>query len=156
MKFTIDQLYNFITRAGASTYAGGGAYEKIPERPGFLELVFQDGDWNYRDSYTGFYRSSGSEVVRYKGKVVWVSSYCGGMVTGFEKLSSDTFDFLKQAMLAKPSWSFRGPDNFVQDQWKYSYSQKGDVVSFSGHEKISFKDQVVFGHDILGTTIQSK
>lgn len=156
MTFTHDQLSKFIHRATAATYAGGGAYEKIPERPDFFELVFQDGDWHYRDSYTGFYRSSGSEVVRYKGQVVWVSSYCGGMVTGHEKLANQTFNFLKQAMLSKPHWSFRGPDNFVKDQWKYTYFQKGDINSFSGNEEIYFNDKVIFGHDIIGIMIQHK
>ena len=58
-------------------------------------MVFKQGDWGYRDSYTGFYRSSGSEVVRYQNQVVWVSNYCGGMAKGMEVKAGETFDFLK-------------------------------------------------------------
>jgi hypothetical protein len=152
--FTTSQLSKFIHSAAATTYAGGGSYEKNPERPGFLELVFEEGDWNYRDSYTGFYRSSGSEVVRYKNHIVWVSNYCGGMVTGQEKLAGDTFAFLKQAMLAKPEWSFRGPDLFEVGKWRYANFQKGNIVSFSSHEEIYYQNQIVFSHDVMGIMIK--
>lgn len=158
MTFTNAQLYDFILRASSATYAGGGSYEKIVERSGFLEMVFQDGDWHYRDSYTGFYRSSGSEVVRYQDQIVWVSSYCGGMAKGSENLASDTFDFLKKAMLAKPKnkQSFRGPDHYSEQNWVYSYQQKGDVTSFSGYEEISHLGNVLFSHEIIGGIIKDK
>lgn len=154
--FNNDQLNSFIHRAAAATYAGDGSYEKTPERPGFLELVFEEGDWHYRDSYTGFCRSSGSEVVRYKGKIVWVSNYCGGMARGMEALASETFDFLKKAMLAKPSWSFRGPDHFNNGKYEYSYQQRGDYLSFSGYEEIKQAGVPIFSHEIIGGIIQGK
>ncbi len=158
MIYTNDQLSNFIRQATSATYAGGGSYEKVVERPGFLELVFQEGDWHYRDSYTGFYRSSGSEVVRHENQVVWVSSYCGGMVEGQEGLAGDTFNFLKKAFLAKPKdkQSFRGPDYFKDGVWEYNYQQKGDIVSFSGHEEIARAGITIFSHDIMGIIIKDK
>lgn len=121
-------------------------------------MVYQEGDWHYRDSYTGFYRSSGSEVVRYKDQIAWVSSYCGGMASGQEKLAGQTFDFLKKAMLAKPKDQqlFRGPDHFSDGNWQYYYQQKGDVISFSGHEEILYKNRIVFSHDIIGLIVVGK
>lgn len=152
MKPNNNDLYNFILRATSATYAGGGSYETVVERPGFLEMVFLDGDWHYRDSYTGFYRSSGSEVVRYQDQIVWVSSYCGGMAKGTEAMAIETFDFLKKAMLAKPKdkQSFRGPDSLKVGEWQYRYEQKGDVIQFTGHEEIIHKGQLLFSHDIIG------
>ncbi len=158
MPFTNDDLYNFIYRASSATYAGGGAYEKVSQRPGFLEMIFRDGDWHYRDSYTGFYRSSGSEVVRYQDQIVWVSNYCGGMAKGANDLASETFGFLKKAMLAKPKdkQSFRGPDYFKEVGYEYSYLQKGDVLSFSGYEEIKKDGIPVFSHEIIGGVIINK
>lgn len=158
MTFTNDQLYDFILRASSATYAGGGEYEKVAERPGFLEMVFHDGDWHYRDSYTGFYRSSGSEVVRYQNQVIWVSNYCGGMAKGKESLASETFNFLKKAMLAKPKdkQSFRGPDYLKEGDYEYSYLQKGDVLSFSGYEEIKKDGILIFSHEIIGGIIVDK
>lgn len=158
MTYSSDDLSKFISLASSSTYAGGGSYEQIVERPGFLEMLFKQGDWYYRDSYTGFYRSSGSEVVRFQNEVIWTSNYCGGMVDGCDNLAGDTFSFLKKAMLAKPKdkQSFRGPDMFKDGVWEYSYHQKGDVVSFSGHEEISREGLTVFSHDIIGGIIKGK
>lgn len=158
MTFTLDELSSFISRATASTYAGGGAYEKIPERVGFAELVFADGDWAYRDSYTGFYRSSGMEIVRYQDQIVWTSNYGGGMVTGQEILAGQAFDILKKAMLVKPAdyQSFRGPKAFVVGPWKYTYTQEGDLRAFHGYEEIHYQHNLVFSHRIHGGIILDK
>ncbi len=152
------KLYTFIQKAASATYAGGGAYEKSPERPGFMELVYDEGDFSYRDSYAGYYRSAGSEVVRHRGKIVWIASYCGGMVAGSEELADKTFDFLKRAMRARPENGqfFRGPAHFAIEQWHYIYEQKGDVISFYGHEEIWYRENPVFSHDVIGGTITGK
>lgn len=92
----MEELFAFIDEAGKATYAGGGAYVE-PERQGFRELVYARGDFSYRDSYAGFYRSRGTEVVRWKEKPIWSSFYGGGMVAGQEDMASQTFDFLKIA-----------------------------------------------------------
>lgn len=156
--YSLQTLSQFIRKASASTYAGGGAYEKLPERQGFLELVFTDRDWVYRDSYTGFYRSSGMEVVHYQNKLVWTSNYGGGMVDGQNELAPHTFDFLKQAMLAKPTdWeSFRGPKEFNKDSFEYRYTQSGDVSLFHGYEEIYFQKKLVFFHRIHGGLVIGK
>lgn len=155
---TNDQLYDFISRATAATYAGSGSYEVVVERPGFLEMIFEDSDWHYRDSYTGFYRSRGMEVVRYKNKPVWTSAYGGGMVGGQESMAQETFAFLKQAMLAKPGkrQSFRGPDSRKVGKWEYRYDQKGEVTQFTGHEEITHKGKLLFFHDIIGGVVVDK
>lgn len=157
-QYNTQQLTEFIKSATAATYAGGGSYEQNPERPGFYELVYSDHDWSYRDSYTGYYRSSGTEVVRFQNQIVWTSCYGGGMVSGQEKLAADTFTFLKKAMLAKPTlWvSFRGPVKYEDDKWAYSYKQEGRVDNFVGYEKISLSGQVVFSHHIIGGLIIDK
>ena len=79
---TDSRLFEFIDRAGKATYAGGGKNEEKPQRPGFFELLYREGNLEYRDSYTGHSRSGGQEVVRLNGKVVWWSGYGGGMVQG--------------------------------------------------------------------------
>lgn len=150
--FSTGDLSNFIKKASANTYAGGGEYEKVPERPGFLELVFTEGDWSYRDSYTGFYRSSGMEVVRHQNEIIWTSNYGGGMVEGQNELAGQTFDFLKTAMLNKPSdWdSFRGPIALKEGSFEYKYSQTGDVSLFHGEEEIYYQNKLVFFHRVIG------
>ena len=152
----MKNLYEFIVKASAAAYAGGAKPEKKSERPGFVELVFTEGDFYYRDSYVGFHRSRGMEVVRFKGKPIWASNYGGGMVKGKEKLALKTFNFLKNAMLAKDLsfQSFRGPKFFKKGDWKYQYQQTGNTEEFAGDEKIFYKDELVFFHHIIGGEIK--
>lgn len=158
LPFNLNQLKSFLTKAGAATYVGGGAYEKIPERSGFYELVYAEGEWQYRDSYTGFYRSRGTETIRFQNKPVWVSLYGGGMVDDKKSLADQTFQFLKQAMNAKPKdfYSARGPENFKEDKWEYRYQQEGDIDEFSGNEEIYFQGKKVFFHHIIGGIVVDK
>ncbi len=157
MDFTLDELFTFIDKAGKATYAGGGTYAE-PERSGFKELTFTKGNFTYRDSYAGFYRSRGTEVVRHKDIPIWASLYGGGMVAGFESLAGDTFTFLKQVMLHDEAGfdSFRGPHKYSEGEWEYVYSQEGDVSEFTGYEEIRYKADVVFTHRIMGGFIVDK
>lgn len=155
--FTSNQLIEFIDRAGKATWAGGGKPEANPERPGFIELVYSEGDWIYRDSFTGFYRSRGMEVVRYKGIPVWSALYGGGMVSGKDDLTEETFRFLKQAMSTDQEGfiSFRGPHMYSEGAWVYTYTQEGTVEEFQGFEEISHKGQVAFFHRMIGGMIRN-
>ena len=158
MQINTQKLREFIARAGADTYAGGGAREENPERKGFVELTYSEGNLGYRDSYTGFYRSRGMELVRQSGEPIWSSLYGGGMIEGKENLASETFTFLKKAMSTDEDGfdSFRGPHELTDGDWKYTYTQEGDVREFNGYEEIHFKGELVFFHRIIGGIIKGK
>lgn len=147
-----DQLFAFIKRADHVTYAGNGKAEIIPERPGFIELTYAEGDLFYRDSYTGYYRAAGITIVRFKKEPLWYTIYGGGMVPNAGEATMPTFNFLKKALLA-PSDKFksqRGPHIFAENDWEYTYTQDGDVSDFSGYEAITFKRKKVFFHRVSG------
>lgn len=154
----INELMDFIDKAGRATYAGGGTREKTPERKAFTEMVYQDGDFYYRDSWTGYIRSRGMELVRFKGEPVWSCLYGGGMVEGHEQLADDCFEFLKKAMLAKGSntHSARGPEKFSDGDWSYLYAQESDKSEFSGYEEIKHNDVLVFFHRVIGGVIKHR
>lgn len=153
--FSLEALYQFIVAAGKNTYAGGGKYEEKPERSGFHELIYEKGDWHYRDSYTGFLKSHGSEIVRYQAKPVWAASYGGGMLGEDKELARKTFKFLKQALSSgSHGWpTFRGPNYMQIGKFEYIYEQEGDVTGFTGTEMIRMEKQTVFTHRILGGLI---
>lgn len=152
------ELYNFLKKAGAATYAGGGLYEKEPERSGFYELVYEEGNYHYRDSYTGHFRSWGSELVRLDEKPVWNTLYGGGMVKGQESLTRDTFKFLKTCFKHSDNRKmlFRGPEYLRLGDWRYYYEQVGDIEEFHGYERILHGKTTVFTHRIIGGKIISK
>ena len=152
MKFSLTNLFTFVNLAGKSTYAAGKPPLKNSERKDFIEWEFAKGKWSYRDSYAGYIKSTGQEIVRYDGKIVWANSYCGGMTEGNESRADKTFDFLKRAMSQDETMfqSLRGPAQFVQGDWLYRYTQEGDITNYRGHEEILYKDIVVFFHRTIG------
>lgn len=158
MEFSKEELLSFLDAAGKATYAGGGAYEKAPERPGFHELTCQNGDFSYRDSYTGFIRSWGTEVVRYKNKPVWTSLYGGGMVEGEENIANECFTFLKKVLSTREEgfFSVRGPRLLEDGDWKHTYKQDGNYDNFSGYQEIFYKGELVFFHHAIGGLVVEK
>src|SRR4051794_21333353 len=96
--FDKKRIFEFLNRAGKATYAGGDSDLPNPERPNFSEMEYSEGDLVYRDSYIGYHRSRGMEVIRHKGEPIWSSSYGGGMLDGKNDLAHHTFEFLKKAL----------------------------------------------------------
>lgn len=152
------KLFTFIQKAGRSTYASSGVYSTSYNEGGFKILRFNEGDYEYIDTYTGFFRSRGQEVVRFKGQPVWIASYGGGMVEENEALAMQTFGFLKKAFLAdEPQFqTCRGPQSLKEGDWEYSYKQEGDIEEFSGYEEIYFKGKLVFYHRMIGGLVVNK
>ncbi len=161
MEELLTELNRFLGKAALATYAGDGP-EIEPQRVGFKELEFKEGDWDYRDSYAGFFQSWGQEVVWFKGHPFWNQIYGGGMLGKFqsnEAFALKTFGFLKKALSAgekQEEFQPRGPKTFSDEAWAYFCEWKGDISNFKGNEKISFKGEIVFTHNFLGGLILSK
>ena len=109
----LTELQEFLQKASLETYAGGGSREEQPERLGHTELVFDEGLWKYRDSYSGYFQSWGQEILSYDGSVLWTQIYGGGMNKEFHgdgEFTNRTFEFLKKVMRTKETlFQPRGP-----------------------------------------------
>lgn len=157
MRIDLKQLAEFLVKAKTNTYASGAENNITPQRPGFQELEFKEGDWEYRDSYCGFFRAPGQEIVRFKEKPVWNMSYDGGMMPKFldnKEFAEQAFKFLQKAMMkieiTKP---FRGPGEFHDGDYEYIMEVDGNITNFRGTEKILFKDEVIFVQNFMGGLI---
>jgi len=161
LSFPIVALNLFLGKASLVTYAGGGS-ETDPTEHGFKELGFKEGDWNYKDSYTGFFQSWGREMVWFQGKPFWAQLYGGGMAPehqGDEGFAHKTFSFLKKVLsTGEKSKTFqpRGPTSFRDEEWEYMCEWQGNIQKFNGNEMIRYKGKVVFTHDFFGGLIVSK
>lgn len=153
------RLNGFLVRASRATYAGSGD-ETEPWCKGFKELEYREKDWCYRDSYTGYLRSWGQEVVWHDDKPVWTCLYGGGMTENHmdTKLADETFAFLKKALSAgdkETAFQPRGQKKFSDGSWKYECVFEGSIDKFSGHEFISYENKVVFTHEFFGGMVVS-
>ncbi|MBI4437385.1 hypothetical protein HY631_00315 [Candidatus Uhrbacteria bacterium] len=159
----LRDLNSFLGRATLQTYAGNGL--PVPPRdtqrsPGFKELVYREGSWLYRDSYTGFLTSAGQEIVCYNDVPVWSQSYAGGMRERYRDpdLARDCFRFLKDALTAggRPhAFQPRGPRLHEESGWRYVCTWNGDITDFQGQETIrcSGSTSIIFFHRFFGGVI---
>jgi hypothetical protein len=157
----LSELNQFIGKASKATYASGGGKVDQPQRAGFKELEHREGDWYYRDSYTGFLRSWGQEVVWHSDQPFWTCLYGGGMTDENmnEKFALETFSFLKKALSEgdkETMFQPRGPKYFEDDNWQYHCEVEGTIEKFKGHEFISHGGNIVFTHDFSGGLIISE
>ena len=159
MAIDLKELAKFLVRAKIQTYAGDGK-EITAQRPEFKELEFKEGDWEYRDSYSGFYFAPGQEIVRFKGKPVWNMSYNGGMLIKYHGdfvFAKKVYAVLKEALkLVKELRPFRGPNKLIKGDFEYVDNSEGDVTSFKGTEKIFYKGEEVYKQDYIGGLIIQK
>ena len=154
MAINIQELERFLFDANKNGYAGDGKEVNPPQRPGFSELEYKDGDWLMHDSYAGHFFAPGQEVVYYKDKPVWAMAYAGGMkfeYHGNEDVTHKTFVFLKKALLEMdPAKPFRGPEKFSEGEFKYLSSVSGSTENFFGNEKIFLNKELVFEQNFIG------
>lgn len=125
------KIVEFLIKAKRSTYAGKGA-ETISSRPKSHDLAFEENELRYIDTYLGGYQFAGEEALWENGTPVWVMNYCWRVI-------SDEFegDFLKEALYNVPfDMPFRGPRNFLRDNFEYRCSVNGDFEWYNGVEEI--------------------
>lgn len=72
-----SNLIEFLIKAKKNTYAGSDKKEEISCRSCSNDLVYQEGDYKYFDSYFGGERFVGEEVLFVKDKPVWAMNYSG-------------------------------------------------------------------------------
>lgn len=156
----LKELAEFLVEAKIKTYANIDAKEVKAQRPHFKELEYKRGNWEYRDSYCGFFFAPGQEIVRFNKQPVWAMAYSGGMSKKYHgniNFAKETFGFLKLA-LAKVNTKtpYRGPKSYSFENYKYTNNIKGNITDFSGIEKIFFKKKEVFKQEYIGGLIIPK
>ena len=149
------KLVKFIAEAKKKGYASTVSIFKKTEDGGETCEV-KDGDFTYTDSYFGGLTDSGQERVYFKGKVIWVMAYRGGIMNR-EELHNEAFGFLKKCISMMPKeFPARGPKSFVEGDWRYENIWQGDIWGFTGEENIYFKDEKICFRNYLGGLIKNK
>ncbi|MBS3142185.1 hypothetical protein J4464_02240 [Candidatus Woesearchaeota archaeon] len=157
-----NELLTFIAKAHRSTYAAPKDISKrhrleIPFIPGHKCYYFKDGEWEYYDGYAGSEWAPGREVVLLRGKPVWAMSYQGRHNEKFPAIffQDEVFPFLKKALMSMDkAMPFRGPKEFVMEDFKYVFELKGRYQYFTGRETIFHKGIEVFSQDVMGELIK--
>jgi len=145
----LGDLANFIVEAGRNGWAAEAPKVEKPQRPGFKELSYKKDEWEYRDSYAGYYMGPGSSVVYFKDKPVWYMSYGGsGQNQRYYDMAKETYVFLRKALMQPdPNFPVRGPKvlwDGDESQKKYTFNYDGDLACGNWSEWITEKGVYTF------------
>jgi len=139
-----QSLYDFIVRAKAATYVGGG--EHAPAcRPGSHDLKFDEKDWSYLDSYFGGRDFIGEEVVYFQGKPVWAMNYYGSILRVDLITPAQAGEVIKASLSRMYSEGrFLGPFEYRHEGFIYFDTNEGSVTSLRGREFISCRGETAY------------
>tara|TARA_Y100000310_G_C20199142_1_gene586053 strand:- start:112 stop:591 length:480 start_codon:yes stop_codon:yes gene_type:complete len=156
-----ESLLKFIAKAHRNTYAAPKEIKmkhkcETPILPEHTDYDFVEGNFRYHDSYAGWSWPPGKEVVFFEGKPVWCMSYQGKINDDLgKKFTEKVYRFLKKALMNfDENTPFRGPSNFQEDDFEYSFSFEGDYSYFVGKEVVKHKGEEVFFQDVMGSLIK--
>lgn len=133
------EIIEFLIRAKKATYAGKGA-ETAPSRAGSHDLVYQEGDLKYYDTYLGGEKFAGEEALWIVNVPYWSMNYAG-------RVTGDNFsgDFLKEALLLVPyEIPYRGPLAYSSGLYTYRSEVNGLFDWFQGREEILYKGEKIY------------
>jgi hypothetical protein len=137
----MHKLIDFLVTARRETYAIPTG-TKIAD--GFSEMRFEEGDWRYRDRYTGINPYGGHEFIWHKDQPVWMKSYIAEIIS--DTRSPDEIYAFQREVLGKPdpSHPMRGPARYKNGSYRYENSVVGDLARFHGEESILFQGETVY------------
>lgn len=133
------KLLEFLIKAKRATYAGKGA-ETAPSRVKSHDLIYQDGNYVYYDTYLGTSKFAGEEALWINDVPYWSMNYLGRVI-------GDNFsgDFLKEALLMVPEDKpFRGPEKYTNGKYSYHCEVDGAFEWFQGREVIRYKETDIY------------
>ncbi len=147
------KLNEFLLKAKLHGYATGEA-KKLDN--GSKVFSYQEGEYEYKDTYFGFDPFIGEEIVFFRGTFIWGMNFYGKIISN--KVSAkDVYDLLKKAMLhIKEDCPFRGPSEFKENDFKYTDESEGTIEDFKGKEKIYYKWELVYELEYHGGLVKKK
>ncbi|MDR2063366.1 MAG: DUF5680 domain-containing protein [Candidatus Nomurabacteria bacterium] len=147
-----NQLKKFLIEAKKQTYANQNV-EKVASLRPFSEDYHYEAEIDgvkmvYHDTYFGGEKFIGEEVVYAgEGRPVWGMNYYG--VALDENLTEEAMDKALRPALMKAGEDtailpLRGPREFVNGDYRYTFSVEGDLDYFTGVEEISKGGEIVY------------
>ena len=137
-----SEFVQFLIQAKKNTYAGDGTLS-APSRPASKDLLFQQADYLYLDTYLGSVDFIGEEAVWHHQEPLWAMNYYGTMLT--DEIPEGFSHCLKGALQNIPVEApYRGPAHFQDGPFEYTCLWKGDLDQFEGTEQICMNGKAIY------------
>lgn len=150
--FNANKLKDFLYQANLAGYASGAENNWIKEKDGSTSIRFSLGNWQMHDNYFGGEPYGGRLVVFYQGKPVWLMVYYGWVEA--EVKPDSVYPFLRQALKQMPTdFPLRGPKELKTPDFYYLNKWQGNILRYSGEEKIFSRQKLVYQASYMGGLI---
>ena len=150
------ELKEFLIEAKKQTYANGNAKKMESSRLGSNDYEYSNGNMMYHDTYFGGLEFNGEEVVYEDNNPIWGMNYRGE--THDLNLSEEAVDkALRPALMlvgTDDTLPLRGPKEFVNGNYRYTFDVVGNLDSFFGEEAIYKEDVIVYSLKCHGGRIR--
>ena len=132
-------LHNFLIEAKKETYANENVEKVKSTRRGSHDYEYTKDNWTYHDTYFGGTDFQGQEVVyRQDDTPIWGMIYYGKTLD--ESLSEEAMDKALRPALMQVGQDdvipVRGPKEFENQGYQYTFKVTGDLTNFEGEETI--------------------
>lgn len=154
----LNDLYNFLIEAKKQTYANENVKKISSTRIGSFDYEYSLNNMIYHDTYFGGTNFMGEEVVYLTNNEnpIWGMNYYG--VTLDKSLSEEAIDKALRPALMKVGEDdilpVRGPKEFINGEYKYTFEITGNLEYFEGEEIISKNSKKVYVLKCHGGTIK--
>ena len=141
---TTEELTAFLKEANLNTYANEKVEKVAALRPGSHDYHFEKNGLVYHDTYFGGKKFIGEEIVYKDGQPVWGMNYHGWTLN--KTMTEGLFDaILRPALMAGSGDNIpvRGPKEFINNNWKYTFKVEGNLSNFTGVEEITKNEEVI-------------
>ena len=137
----MKDLIDFLVVARRETYA---IPDGTPVGDGTMQMLWDAGDWSYRDRYAGQNPYGGHEIVWHDGRVVWMKNYMAEVLTDRLPMA-EIYDFQREVLgRPDPEHLMRGPASYERGPFAYANTVTGDLARFSGEETIRHEGEPVY------------
>lgn len=143
----MNKIKDFLIEAKKQTYANNLGERMASTRLNSKDYEYKKDNMIYHDTYFGGTRFIGEEVVYIDNKTYWAMNYYG--VTLDETLGEETMDnALRPALMLVGNdvsvIPVRGPKEFINGEYKYTFKVEGDLNCFNGVETIYKNDVKIY------------
>lgn len=139
-------LEKFLIEAKKQTYANDKIEKVVSSRLNSRDYEYKNNNMIYHDTYFGGIKFIGEEVVYIDNEIYWAMNYYG--VTLDESLGEEAMDKALRPALMKVGEDdiipVRGPKEYKNGEYKYTFEVKGDINYFNGTENIFKGDKKIF------------
>lgn len=141
----VNILGDFLREANLNTYANKKIKRSSSLRPESNDYHFEKDNLIYHDTYFGATKFIGEEIVYKDNKPAWGMNYYGFVINS--NIGEELIDSILRPALMFGSGDnipVRGPKEFINGEWKYSFETNGKLDNFTGIEEISKNNKVAY------------